>query len=72
MTQELEAALDEAIAETGHERYRHLVSDANTLPTPNSADDYRRWILARGWRRAIPVNYSPVVPSAGCGGCGGR
>ena len=66
----LAIALDQVVAETGVERYRYLVSDDNRLPAPNSAQDYRRWILARGWRRTIPVDYNPVVGGAGCGGCG--
>lgn len=69
-TDDLENALAECIAETGVERYRWLCSDANTHPSPNSAADYRRWILARGWKQAFPVDYRPVIPSGGCGGCG--
>lgn len=69
---DFDAALAECLAETGVERYRHLASDANALPSPNSAEDYRRWILARGWRRTVPVDYAPATGGGGCGGCGSR
>lgn len=69
--EDVDAALEECLRETGHERFRHLVSEANTLPAPNSAEDYRRWILERGWRRTVPVDYgSTGGPTTGpcCGG----
>lgn len=64
--------LEECVQSTGVERYRHLASAANTLPAPHSAEDYRRWILERGWRRRLPVDYAPAIGGGGsCAGCGG-
>lgn len=41
---DLDAVLEAVVASTGVGRYRHLCSDANTLPAPNSAADWRRFI----------------------------
>lgn len=71
---EVEAAIAEYLAETGNraqaDRYRYLVSDENTSPAPRLAADYRSWLIDRGWRRTIPVDYTPVT-GGGCGGCPG-
>lgn len=59
---EFSALLDEAVLATGVERYRYLCSGANTLPSPNSRDDWRRWILERRWEPgAVPESDRPTV-----------
>ena len=70
------AALDLVIARTGVERYRHLCSEANTLPCPNDCETWRRWIRSEAMGEpserapaAVRVHYGE--PSAApCGGCG--
>lgn len=67
---DFDAALEECVRETGVERYRHLAGEANTETGRNSAAEYRRWIVDRGWRRPAPaVDYQPAVGGGGCGGC---
>lgn len=69
---EFSALLDEAVSATGIVRYRHLCSDANTLPRPNSRDDWRRFIAERRWVSSDhPVPVSPdytdrLPPLGGC------
>ena len=64
MTADFDALLDEAIRATGVERYRWLCSDANTLPPPNSRDDWRRFILARRWEApAVAPTEGRYVPA---------
>ena len=61
--------LDECIRATGVTHYRWLCSSENRNRPPNSSEDYRRWILARGWEvPTISVDYTPVT-GGGCGGC---
>jgi hypothetical protein len=77
----IDAALDLVVGRTGVARYRHLASAANTLPAPNSADDWRRWILAEAARDpsqpavaaavAVAVDYGDPAPRP-CGGCPGH
>lgn len=80
-------ALEEAIRRTGVQRYRHLCSDANTLPSPNAPADWRRFVrsIAEGplpmdfplvvgnGRPATPVVVHYADPDAPrpCGGCPG-
>lgn len=71
---EFDAALDEVIARTGVSRYRHLVSDANTLPAPNDPATWRRWVVAEAARDPhlppIAVDYG-TGETRPCGGCPG-
>lgn len=62
MSDDLAAALDEAVRATGVDRYRWLCSDANAMPAPHSRDDWRRWVLDRRWAaQALPEAGRPPV-----------
>lgn len=62
MTDDFASALAEAIHATGIDRYRWLTSDANPHPSPNSRDDWRRFILDRRWEaQAMPAEARPSV-----------
>ncbi len=74
MTPDLAEALDQAVAATRVSRYRWLCSEANTLPAPNSRDDWRAFILAGRWRPSAPsvrVDYGvdPDPRARPCGSC---
>jgi hypothetical protein len=69
---DFDAALDEAIRSTGIERYRHLTSEANTLPSPNSREDWRRFIAEKRYTPSdhpIAVDYAQKPATSGrcCG-----
>jgi hypothetical protein len=72
---DFEATLEEAVRATRVERYRWLCSEANTLPMPNSREDWRRFILERRWipsempAAAIDTGVGWVPPPSPCGGC---
>jgi hypothetical protein len=71
---DFDRALDLVVARTGVARYRHLASEANTLPAPNAPADWRRWILAEAAKPAagppaVPVSYGEPGPARPCGGC---
>lgn len=57
---EFHAALEEAIRRTGVARYRFLCSDANLLPPPNSAEDWRRHVREIAGR---PAHEFPSLPA---------
>lgn len=62
MSDDFESLLAEAIHATGVERYRHLCSEENRHPSPNSRDDWRRFILERRWERnTLPAEARPSV-----------
>jgi hypothetical protein len=74
MTPDEVAALDLVIERTRVERYRHLCSEANTLPPPNAPADWRAWVVREaGYLRGKPrpVVEPDAAPSRGCGGCPG-
>lgn len=83
MSDDFDQALAEAIDATGSHRYVWLCSEANTLPSPNSRDDWRRWIVEGRWRPVLrPVEdvlaearaegIPEAIPSTKpCGGCPG-
>jgi hypothetical protein len=62
---DLEKAIDQAIAETGVERYRHLCL---SHPDPQVRERYSRWILAGRPSEPIKVDYA-VSEAKPCGGC---
>jgi hypothetical protein len=58
-------ALDQAIAETGVERYRFLALEH---PDPATRERYSRWILAGRPSAPVQVDYA-VSEAKPCGGC---
>ena len=59
---DFERLLSECILATGHARFRFLCSPENTMPSPNSAADYRDYVLRRGWEpgRGEPAPIGPA------------
>ena len=71
MTDSESAALEVVISRTGVVHYRHLASDANTLPAPNDPATWRRWLVEEAARPAgesgtIRVNYGTSTPGRPC------
>jgi hypothetical protein len=62
---ELLRAIDQAIAETGVERYRFLALEH---PDPTTRERYSRWILAGRPNTPVQVDYA-VSEAKPCGGC---
>ncbi len=78
----LTEAINIVVGRTSVERYRHLCSDANTLPEPNDPATWRRWIIEEAQRDPTPPEIPPEVvaemmreanqwppPVKPCGGC---
>jgi hypothetical protein len=71
---DFDAALDQVVARTGVERYRHLTSEANTLAYPNDRETWRAWIRSEAMvepsERAPPIRVDYGTGGAKpCGGC---
>jgi hypothetical protein len=64
---DVDRALEAAIAETGVERYRYLVHEH---PDPAVRASYRGWLLAGRPPAAARVHYGDPAPRP-CGGCPG-
>jgi hypothetical protein len=59
-------SLEIMIARTSVDRYRHLCSDANTLPAPNDRDTWRRWIIDEAHRDpTLPDITASLAEAAG-------
>jgi hypothetical protein len=54
-------ALDIVVARTNVERLRYLCSDANTRPPPNSAADYRRYVVETAEAPPAPPTPTEVM-----------
>lgn len=75
---DLELAIDQAVAETGHERYRYLCLEH---PDPAIRESYSQWILAgRPAQRSVDDVLAEahaegilesISPTKPCGGCPG-
>jgi hypothetical protein len=59
------AALESVVGRTGVGRYRHLCSEANALPAPNSPADWRAWVLREYRGDAHPAEYPSLAAQAG-------
>jgi hypothetical protein len=62
---DLERAIDQAIAETGVERYRFLALEH---PDSRTRERYSQWILAGRPTTPVKVDYA-VSEAKPCGGC---